>query len=351
MPVGTLGRIESAEVRESDGFVRVRMDYIHAGVPVQLVDFINPEHIAVQGAPGDTTSTEKGSDVPEPVRQQIPKDSRLTLEIVNDWESLITDHGDAAAMHFLKARGAVGLDLVMKAMPKYNSQQLLVLHTVNHVGARKTEVWTLEDFAPGKLIFAPFSPEVKDRMYTHLAASHMVLPKKLVPGNKVLALDGRNQGHLSHVHPSQHRAYATGSLFWCITRTQEKSEANLMQQPCEVSMPKVTVKVPGLAPIAHDPGCGTGATGQCVDKHGPGQETHPPRGLGRCGRGKGQGGREGPGSQEAQGRGEGQGEGHARASQETAHSVMRPWHRMGESAPRPRVSGPARPWHECTWHP
>ena len=138
------------------------------------------------------------------------------------------------------------MDLVMKAMPKYNSKQLLVLHTVNHVGARKTEVWTLEDFAPGKLIFAPFSPEVKDRMYTHLAASHMVLPKKLVPGNKVLALDGRNQGHLSHEHPSQHRAYATGSLFWCITRTQEKPQANLVQQPCEVSMPKVTVKVPGL---------------------------------------------------------------------------------------------------------
>ena len=141
------------------------------------------------------------------------------------------------------------MDLVMKALPKYNSKQLLVLHTVNHVGARKTEVWTLEDFAPGKLIFAPFSPEVKDRMYTHLAASHMILPKKLVPGNKVLALDGRNQGHLSHVHPSQHRAYATGSLFWCITRTQDKSEANLLQQPCEVSMPKVTVKVPGLAKV------------------------------------------------------------------------------------------------------
>ena len=190
---------------------------------------------------------EKDADVPEPVRQQIPKDSRLTLEIVNDWESLITDQGDAAALHFLKARGAVALDLVMKVLPNYDSKKLLVLHTVNHMGARKTEVWTLQDFAPGKLIFAPFSPEMKDRMYTHLAASHMVLPKKVVPGNKVLALDGRNQGHLSHVHPSQHRAYATGSLFWCITRTQDKSKANLVQQACEVSMPKVTVNVPGVA--------------------------------------------------------------------------------------------------------
>ena len=175
------------------------------------------------------------------MQKQIPKDSRLTLEIVNDWESLITDQGDAAKLHFLKARGAVGLDLVMKAMPKYTSKQLLVLHVVNHVGARKTEVLTLEDFAPGKLLFAPCSPEMKDRLYTHLAASHMVLPKKLVPGNKVLALDGRNQGHLNHRHPSQHRAWATGSLFWCITRTLGKPQANWVQQPCEVSMAKVTV--------------------------------------------------------------------------------------------------------------
>ena len=92
----------------------------------------------------------------------------------------------------------------------------------------------MEDFQPGKLLFAPYTTEIKDRMYTHLAASHLAYPKKHVPGNKVMALDGRNLGHLSHVHPSQHRAYATGSLFWCITRTQEKSKANLVQQRCEV---------------------------------------------------------------------------------------------------------------------
>ena len=60
-----------------------------------------------------------------------------------------------------------------------------------------------------------------------------------------MALDGRNLCHLNHVHPSQHRAYATGSLFWCITRTQEKGKANLVQQSCEVAMPKITVRVPG----------------------------------------------------------------------------------------------------------
>ena len=254
MPPGALGRIESGDLREGDGFVRVRMHYMHDGQPVQLVDFINPEHIAVQGTPEDTTSAVNEADVPEPVRvafaQQSAMDSRLTLEIVNDWESLITDNGAAASMHFLKARGTLALELVMKVLPTYDSTKLLVLHTVNHVGARRTEVWTLEDFAPGTLIFAPFSSESKDRMYTHLAASHMVLPKKVVPGNKVLALDGRNQGHLSHMHPSQHRAYATGSLFWCITRSQAKNQANLVQQVCEVSMPKVTVNVPGR-PLSH----------------------------------------------------------------------------------------------------
>ena len=135
----------------------------------------------------------------------------------------------------------------MQHVPTYDSSKLLALHTVNRMGARKTEVLTLMmDYAPGKLIFAPFSPEIKDRMYTHGAASHMALPKKTVPGNKVLALDGRNQGHLSHVQPSQHRAYATGSLFWCITRTQDKAQANLVQQACEVTIPKISVTVPGM---------------------------------------------------------------------------------------------------------
>ena len=134
----------------------------------------------------------------------------------------------------------------MEQVPEYNSKKLLVLHSVNRMGARRTEVWTLEDFEPGTLIFAPVSLEITDRMYTHLAASHLALPKKNVPGNKLMALDGRNLGHLSHVHPSQHRAYATGSLFWCITRTQDETKANLVQKACQVTVPKVSATVPGL---------------------------------------------------------------------------------------------------------
>ena len=117
-------------------------------------------------------------------------------------------------------------------------------------------------------------------MYTHLAASHMVLPKKVAPGNKVLALDGRNQGHLSHMHPSRHRAYATGSLFWFITRTQEKNQANLVQQVCEVSMPNVTVHVPGKPLFPHEACRGGSAPSPCADKLGPGQEAHPSGGHG-----------------------------------------------------------------------
>ncbi len=80
-------------------------------------------------------------------------------------------------------------------------------------------MWTKKDVAPGELLFAPFTPETKERLFTHLAASHLHLNKKLVPGKKLLALEWRSQGHLSHVHPSQYRAYATGSMSWCITRT------------------------------------------------------------------------------------------------------------------------------------
>ena len=129
------------------------------------------------------------SDVPELVRKAFAKDSRMTLGIVNDWGSLITDKGTNATCHFLKARGAFALEMVMSLVPEYDSEELLVLHAVNRMGARRTEVWTLKDFQPGKLIFAPFSTEIKDRMYTHLAASHLVLPKKTVPGNRLMALD------------------------------------------------------------------------------------------------------------------------------------------------------------------
>ena len=53
MPKGTLGRVEAADLRERDGFVFVRLDYIHDGVPVTVVDYINPNSIAAQGAHED----------------------------------------------------------------------------------------------------------------------------------------------------------------------------------------------------------------------------------------------------------------------------------------------------------
>ena len=245
IPVRALGRVESATLRERDGFVLVRIDYVHDGVPVSFVDYLNPDSMVVQGSPEDPNNV-PGEKPPEDIIKVIQADHHeLSVEPVLDWESLITDHGDAATLQFIKARANLVLDMVMKEMPLYTSSDLMVLHTVNKMGARQTEVWTMKDFAPGELMFAPFAPEIKDRMFTHLAASHLHLNKKMVPGNKVLALDGRNQGHLSHVHPSQHRAYATGSLFWCITKTQDKSKANLTQQSCEVSLPKVRVVVPG----------------------------------------------------------------------------------------------------------
>ena len=195
MPAGTRGRIESVDLRGADGFVRVRMDYIHNGQPVSLVDFINPANIAVQGTTDAPVDAGSGPLVPDPVRVAFEKDNKdtgLTLDAVNDWESLINDHGNNATMHFLKARAALALEFVMEHVPVYDSKKLLVLHSVNKMGARRTEVWTMEDFQPGKLLFAPYTTEIKDRMYTHLAASHLHPNKKLVHGNQSLALEGRS---------------------------------------------------------------------------------------------------------------------------------------------------------------
>ena len=137
MPVGTRGRVESADLRAADGFIRVRMDYIHNGQPVSLVDFINLANIAVQGATDAPVDAGSGHLVPDPVRvafEKENKDTGLTLDAVNDWESLINDHGNNATMHFLKARAALALDFVMQQVPVYDSNKLLVLLSVNKWG-------------------------------------------------------------------------------------------------------------------------------------------------------------------------------------------------------------------------
>ena len=141
----------------------------------------------------------------------------------------------------------MAMELLAERMPVYEEgKDLALVHRVNKAGARRTEVWTLRAFAPGTLKFAPFTIELKDRMYTHNMSVHVELPKDAVPGNRVLALDGRNRGHLAHAQPRLHVPGAVGSLFWCIDRTQDASLANVFLVYCHVTASEVQVHIPGV---------------------------------------------------------------------------------------------------------
>ena len=52
-PPRALGRVESAQLRERDGFVLVRINYVHNGVLASVVDYLKTDSMVVQGAPED----------------------------------------------------------------------------------------------------------------------------------------------------------------------------------------------------------------------------------------------------------------------------------------------------------
>ncbi len=139
------------------------------------------------------------------------------------------------------------MELLLERMPTYQEgKDLGVIMRRNAQGAPRTEIWTLRNFAPEMLMFAPYSTELKDRLYTHNASVHVGLAKGAMPENGLLALDGRSKGQLWHQNLAKHIHNATGCLFWAIERTSEVSQANLSMDFCELSAPEVTLHVPGL---------------------------------------------------------------------------------------------------------
>ena len=147
---------------------------------------------------------------------------------VVDWGDLIDDDSPAARLTAWKARASFAMQQVLAAVPPLSPLDIKVVHRSNSVGAVRTEIWTAKEFAPGELIIAPWTHEIKDRLYTTgLSVSLGGLPKDAVPGNRVLALDGRKRNHLGHGDLVNNVPGAGGNLYWCIQRTSDKNKANL----------------------------------------------------------------------------------------------------------------------------
>ena len=158
------------------------------------------------------------------------------VESLEDWDDLIDSASPAANMFAMKAQTSFVMKLVHDLVPALvPDKDVQVIHRANAVGAKRSEVWTLRDFAPGELIIAPWTHEVKDRLYTTGLSVSLRTPEGSVPGNRVLALDGRNRNHLCHQNIRKHVPGALGNLFWVVQRTTERAKANLVLEYCHAS--------------------------------------------------------------------------------------------------------------------
>ena len=227
---------------------KVEGELMHKGEPVEFKDWVTIRSLGAIGPDGEVASEValERREVPEHIKNAHKTDTDVAW--VEDWRNLVEDAGPSALLHSLKGMTAVAMRYVHARMPAFTAEDLGVLHRVNALGAKRTEVWTMRAFKTGELMLSPVTPEMKIRMYTHHASVHVELPKGpcTVPDNRVLALDGRGKTHLSHGNPAQHEAVATGSLFWAVERTSKEADANLTLAMCNIYVPEVKVTIPGL---------------------------------------------------------------------------------------------------------
>ena len=149
------------------------------------------------------------------------------VQEVSDWGNLLDEQSPAAVLTAWKAKATFAMRQVMAVMPVLTDKDLKVVHRTNSLGAVRTEIWTARDFASGELMIAPWTHEIKDRLWTFGLAVSLGLPRDAVPGNRVLALDGRKRNHLGHADLIARAPGAAGKLFWCIQRTSDRNQANL----------------------------------------------------------------------------------------------------------------------------
>ena len=101
-------------------------------------------------------------------------------------------------------------------------------------------------FEPQDLTLASYSNILIDKMYTHHTCVAVATPVDVMPPNRVLAIDGRNNAHLANADQNKYIQSYTGCLFWVIGRTSDKDAANVHLAMAHISAPEVTVNAPGL---------------------------------------------------------------------------------------------------------
>ena len=229
------------------GKIEVVVQKMHKGSPHEIRAWVpsknltlavdDPKKTAAPGAEADTGLA------PEIVNADpFGKD----VELLEGWDDLLDSETPAGNMFSLKGTSAFVMKLVHDLVPPLvPGTDVQIVHRANAVGAKRSEVWTLRDFAPGELIIAPWTHEIKDRLYTTGLSVSLKPPEDSAPGNRVLALDGRNRNHLCHQNIRKHVPGATGNLFWVVPRTSDRANANLVLAYCHARAENMVVTVDG----------------------------------------------------------------------------------------------------------
>ena len=161
------------------------------------------------------------------------------------WTKLLSDQDNLLQHFWLRSRVGLCLESLASVMPQYTEKDLVVCHRQNSKGAWKCELWTKRDFGTRELAFAPLSSQIKETHLTLAANCQIGVPvhgEGASPNGRCLAIDGRTRASLASkdlLDPSEH----TGSLFWIVERTSERSHANMVLEQISWEH-KVTLNLP-----------------------------------------------------------------------------------------------------------
>ena len=253
MKVGAQAKVLSLEDDNHKGKSEVQFSVMVQGAPMELRTWILTDNLVLSSAAGKMLLPASGTgssldDTPVALPEEIANASGLGSDVqqVSDWANLLDESSPASAMTLLKAKSTFAMGQVLEVMPTVTEEDLRVVHRRNSLGAVRTEIWTASEFASGELMFGPWTHEIKDRLWSFGSAASLGVPREQVPGNRVLALDGRKRNHLGHGDLYAGVPGAAGNLFWCIQRTSERSQANMFLDYCSVSVPYggMTVRLP-----------------------------------------------------------------------------------------------------------
>ena len=212
--------------------VEIKACIVHQGVAHEVVTWVDRSRLRVPESE-DSGSQEQDQDGTEdnpffPGEILKSNDFGNEVSLVRNFETLIDSHTPAANLASLKAQAIFAMRAILDVTPPLEEGlDVLVVHRSNASGAKRTEVWTARGFEPLEIMIAPWSTEIKERLYTHNQSVSLRVPEGSVPGNRVLAIDGRGQGHLEHPVSADKGPGVLGNLFWVIPRTSERKLANL----------------------------------------------------------------------------------------------------------------------------